>query len=150
MKKDNFTVIKEEIAKLKRLSYYSFSKTKGLFLLGMLIAIGSYGVYMAQPSQEMILDARGVANFVQCSNSLNLGDVDETSCRNYYEQYLDVRISKTDNLPKIISAEIIGSTYVIVQKALKEKDLPPLTPLEVVTNKKIQVLKSGKVIASES
>ena len=111
-------------------AWNSFNKTKGLFLLGMTVAVSAYGGYMAQPSQKMDLDSQGVASFILCSSSLNSGSVDEAPCREYYEDYLSLRISKTDNLPKIIPAEVIGTTYRYVKTAFMSKGLKPLKPLE--------------------
>ncbi|MCZ4311052.1 hypothetical protein [Vibrio atlanticus] len=134
--------------KTKKHKWYTFSQKKGTFLLGTLVAIGAFGLSMKQPSAEFTLDTKGVASFVRCSGSLNAGEVSETDCRDYFETYLNKRISETDNLPKIVPVDIIGATYSSPQLAFEAKGLQPLTSLEELTNNKIQVLKSGKTITA--
>ena len=132
----------------KKRPWYKFDAKKGPYLLGTIIAFVAYGSYMAQTPPQVDNDISGVSSFIRCSSSLNGGAFDESACRKYFEGYLTERISKTNNLPKIISIEDIGLTYMAAQDALKEKKGKPLIALDVLTNEKIQVLKSGKIITS--
>lgn len=127
-------------------SWNTWSRTRGRFMLGTLVAVAAFGFYMQQPSTLLAQDTRGVASFVRCSGSLNAGTVNEQACRNYYEQYLKDRIEETDNLPKIVPIEIIGGTYQAAQKALVANGFAPLESLDALTKNKIQILASGKAV----
>lgn len=100
---------------------------------------------MQQPSAELVHDSAGVASFIKCSSSLNMNDVDEQSCRDYFESYLKKRITDTNNLPKIVPIDVIGNTYKLTQKAFAEKGIKPMEKLEVITNQKLEILSSGKL-----
>ncbi|HBC3404731.1 TPA: hypothetical protein KDY05_002005 [Vibrio parahaemolyticus] len=130
--------------------WYSFSKRKGVFLLGTLVAVSAFGLSMQQPGPILEMDTKGVASYVRCSGSLIANTVDESACREYFEDYLSERISKTDNLPRIVPLDIIGATYQSAQNAFKEQGFTPLKDLESITQHKVQLLKSGKAISASS
>ncbi|EGQ7973457.1 hypothetical protein I7Z51_002379 [Vibrio parahaemolyticus] len=128
--------------------WYSFSKLKGVYLLGTLVAVSAFGLSMQQPGPILEMDTQGVASYVRCSGSLLADSVDENACREYFEDYLSDRISKTDNLPRIVPLDIIGATYQSAQSAFKQEGFSPLKDLEVITQNKVQLLKSGKAISA--
>ncbi|WP_276439725.1 hypothetical protein [Vibrio parahaemolyticus] len=132
--------------KKEKHGWNTWSKTRGRFMLGTLVAVAAFGLYMQQPSAALANDTKGVASFVKCSGSLNAGTLNEQACRNYFEHYLKDRIAETDNLPKIVPIEIIGGTYQAAQKALVANGFDPLESLEELTNNKIQILASGKAV----
>ncbi|EPR7484087.1 TPA: hypothetical protein ACGSTL_001394 [Vibrio parahaemolyticus] len=127
-------------------NWNTWCKKRGRFMLGTLVAVAAFGLYMQQPSPSLAKDTKGVASFVKCSGSLNAGHVNEQACRSYFEQYLKERIEETDNLPKIVPIEIIGATYQAAQKALEANGFDPLESLEALTKNKIQILASGKAV----
>ncbi len=129
----------------KSYSWYNWPKKKGRFLLGTSVAVLAFGFYMQQPSAELVHDSAGVASFIKCSSSLNMNDVDEQSCRDYFESYLKKRITDTNNLPKIVPIDVIGNTYKLTQKAFAEKGIKPMEKLDVITNQKLEILSSGKL-----
>lgn len=138
--------VEEQKENKKKYVWHSWSPTRGKYLLGTAVALFAYGIYMQQPSPELENDMYGTAAFIKCSGSLNVNQVDEKSCRDYYEDYLNKRIDKTDNLPKIIPIDIIGSTYQTAQKQLVAAGFEPLKDLQEMSNDKISFLPSGKTI----
>ncbi|MCD9475823.1 hypothetical protein GLP21_12180 [Photobacterium carnosum] len=128
--------------------WYKWNVSKGKYMLGLLIAISAFGVYMQRPSVELNMDARGVGAYVRCSGSMNGDSIDIGSCRTYFEAYLPVRIKKTNNLPRIVPIEMIANTYKLANEMIIDQGKVPLKPLGEMTQGKIIIAKDGSVIAN--
>lgn len=126
--------------------WYNFSRSKGFYLLGLLVAFIAFAQFNSHPSEKLKGDLKGVNSYVRCAGSLIQQDVSEKYCREYFDQYIPNRISGTQNLPKIIPLNDIGATFNAAQKAFVQRGYKPLQKLELSTSNKLQVLKSGKTI----
>ncbi|KAB1179953.1 hypothetical protein [Photobacterium damselae] len=145
--KNNHSECKEVIKGCNNEPWYKFSAEKGKFMLGLMISITVFGVYMKRPSIKLNMDSLGTGAYVRCAGSLNGNDIDIGSCRTYFEGYLPVRIDKTNNLPRIVPVEMIANTYLLTNKVLREKGQEVLKPLVELTNGKIAIDEDGSVLA---
>ena len=145
--KSQETLAVENKGENAQLPWYKWSIGKGKYMLGLLIAISAFGVYMQRPSVELNMDARGVSAYVRCAGSMNGGSVDIGSCRTYFEAYLPVRIQKTNNLPRIVPVEMIANTYKAANQMIVAQGKVPLKSLAEMTQGKIAIAKDGTVIA---